>query len=161
MSISQAVQEAIKANLPGMVAGELQEFIAQAKKTETELANATALLKVRNEKIDELQAILTGHKELAVREQAVAKREADQSVNELALLRRECFLEAKLAQAELTGVKDTVNLFLRNVTVRQTVVADVAKPVEGMPPGNGLSGYGGMLQRDQKPDTTTTSETQE
>jgi hypothetical protein len=52
---------------------------------------------------------------------------------------------------------------VRNTTFRQTVVADVAKPVDGHPGGNGYAGGPGYLTRngDGRPDTTTTTETTE
>lgn len=167
ITLSKAVQEAIAAGLPGMVANELKDFIVKAEKDAVALQRLTEQLTDRERTITELRGQLEKHRSLEEREVEIAKSAAANQEKELTLLKREAFIEAKIAQAELSGVKDTMTQFLRNTTVRQTVIADVSKPVDGMAPssGNGYNSPGipGMLQRnhDGKPDTTTTERTEE
>ena len=162
-TLSQSVQEAIRQNLSGVVAGELSEFIEKAKKTETELTRAREQNVSLSKQVSDLEGRLQAHRELSEREQAVATRESAVQANEIALLKRVAFMDAKLAQAELGGVKYSMEAFLRNAIIRETVVSDVTKPVEGYPGGNGMSGGPGYLMRspDGRPDTTTTTRTSE
>jgi len=161
--LSQAVQEAIQKDLPGLAAGELKTFIAKAEQTEKELTEARALLVIRNKTIAEQTVQLEQHKALNERQAELNKYSSELQQKELALLKREAVLEAKIATAELNGVKETMDAFLKNTTVRKTVIADVSKPVDGMPSSQYASGSAGTLQRnyDGRPDTTTTTETEE
>ena len=157
MSISQEIQDAIQKGLPGMVAGELKDFIAQAERTAKDLDGTKASLALSQDKVAALNAQLEQHRSI---DEKQAKLEATARANqetELALLKREAGLDAKIALAELGGVKETMNSFLRNVSVRQTVVSDVAKPVDGVATGpNGNYGMPGTLQRTV--DTVTKTE---
>lgn len=157
-NLSSAVQEAIQKDLPGLVAGELKDFIVAAEDTANKLQRRQEELAASQREVQILRDTLAQHRDIAVREAEVEKQVKAVQEKEMSLLRREAALEGKLAYAELQGVKDTMSHFLRNVTVRQNVVADVAKAVDGMP-GNGQGTYGtpGHLVRDQRPDTTTTT----
>lgn len=161
--LSSAVQEAIRSNLSGVVAGELSDFIEKAKKQVVELERMREDRARLTKSVDELQARLNAHLELGARETALSEREKTVQASELTLLKREATLDAKVAQAELGGVRYSMEAFLKNTTVRQTVVSDVAKPVEGWSGGNGSIGGPGYLARspDGRPDTTTTTETTE
>ena len=157
-TLSTAVQEAIKNDLPGLVAAELKEFVARAEKNEGRVQLLTDQLGSRDAKIRELTALLEAHKEVAIREQEVANAVAAQQVREIELRNAAASLDAQIARAELQGVKDTANLFLRNTIFRESVVSDVAKPVEGSTSNvPGQHSYPGMLQRDAHPDVTTTT----
>ena len=161
-TLSQAVQEAIQKDLPGLAAHELATFIKNAEADALALVKAKEQLATANTRIAELKEKMDEHLDLDVRRAHLEKVAVDQQAVELALLKREAQLDAQIARAELAGVKDTVGSFLRNVTVRQTVVEDVAKPVVGSPAGgNGYNGSPGYLVRDSRPDTTTTSEFKE
>jgi hypothetical protein len=162
-TLSQAVQEAIQKDLPGIAANELAQFIKNAERTAELLETTKKHVAVLTEQNNRLTDDLNKHRSLDEREAELAKREAATQTRELELLRQEAGLAAKIAQAELAGVKDTMGAFLRNTTFRQTVVADVAKPVDGHPGGNGYNGSPGYLTRnpDSRPDTTTTTETTE
>lgn len=159
--LSQAVQVAISQNLTGVVAGELSDFIEKAKQTETRLERSREENASLNRQITDLQGTISAHRSLAEREGAVASRETAVQTKEIELIKREAAIEAKIAQAELSGVRYSMEAFLKNATVRETVVSDVAKPVEGSPGGNGYAGGPGYLARDHKPDTTTTTRTTE
>lgn len=162
--LSAAVQQAIQADLPGMVATELKDFIAKAEKDAQNVQRLTEQLANSESKVSELRSVIQKHLELDTREAEIEKQTNALFEKELSLLRREAFMDAKTAQAELQGVKETTSQFLRNVTFRENVIADVSKPVEGSPsPGQGMYGTPGMLQRngDGKPDTTTVTRTAE
>lgn len=160
-TLSQAVQEAIQKDLPGIAANELSTFIKNAENTARELERARSEVSAKADRIERMEATLAVHVELAKREQEVTKREDDIIAKDLALSKREAQLDAKIAQAELGGVKETMNAFLRNVTVRQTIIADVSKPVDGVPGSQYNSGGPGFLARSPNPDTTTKIEEQE
>lgn len=162
-ALSSAVQEAIRSNLSGVVAGELSDFIEKSKKQAAELERVYSAKATLERTTADLQARLSAHGGLDVRESAVAEREKAAQARELELLKREAVLDAKVAQAELGGVKYSMEAFLRNAIIRETVVSDVTKPVEGYPGGNGMSGGPGYLMRspDGRPDTTTTTRTSE
>ncbi len=153
--LSNAVQEAIKGNLPGLVAAELKDYIDQAEK------NAIALEKAENRAsswerdANQYRRELAMHVDLDSRKRELQLEEKRLSEMELKLLKQEAALEAKVTKAELSGVKETMVMFLKNSVVRQTVVADVAKPVEGYPGNQYNSGCSGTLQRSV--DTTTTT----
>lgn len=160
-SLSQAVQEAIKNDLPGLAANELSQFIKQAETTASALKNAESRITAMEIVESQLRAELSKHNSLDARERNLTEITTQQQAKELELLKREAFMEAKIAQAELGGVKYSMESFLRNVTVRSTVISDVAKPVDGIHGGNGYSGSPGYLARDPRPDTHTTTETPE
>lgn len=162
-NLSQSVQEAIRQNLSGVVAGELSEFIDRAKRQEAELERVKASNAALGTEIENLQAKLAAHREMAERERAVTDRENAAQATELTLLKREASLDAKVAHAELNGVKYSMESFLRNVTVRTNVVSDVAKPVQGSPGGNGYGATPGFLARspDGRLDHVTTTRTEE
>jgi hypothetical protein len=150
MSLSQAVQEAIRANLPGQAAEEMKNFITQAQQTESRLASVTADRDNLRKQLDEKTAILASHQDLAVNK----ARDA-----EIELIKRAAAIDTQIARAELAGVKDTMGLFLRNVTVRTSVQEQVGVPVQGSPAGNGYGGSCGMVLRsDDKRETTETKE---
>ena len=121
-TLSQAVQEAIQKDLPGFVAGELKTFIAQAEQTARDLASVKALLDAERSITANQKKELNQHAELSQREREIAAALAAVQQRELDLLKREAGMDAAVAKAELAGVKDTANMFLRNVTVRQTIV---------------------------------------
>jgi hypothetical protein len=162
-ALSESVQKAIKDGLPGMVAGELSDFITQAERTARALEEAKQRIKTLEETNEQQREALNKHAAYEVRERELAKIAAEQRETELTLLRREAQLDAKIAQAELAGVKDTQAAFLRNVTVRQTVISDASKSVAGSAGGNGYTGTPGYLARnsDGRPDTTTSTQEQE
>lgn len=160
-TLSQSVQEAIRQNLSGVVAGELSDFIEQSKRQKVELERTREQNASMKTEIEDLLTRLQSHRNMDERESEMAKRESVVQFNEIELLKHEAFLEAKIAHAELSGVKYSMEAFLKNATVRETVVANVAKPVEGYPGGNGMSGGPGFLTRDHQPDTTTTTRTTE
>lgn len=159
--LSQSVQEAIRQNLSGVVAGELSDFIEKAKRQETELERTKAAFASLNAELDKLKATLDLHRALAEREREMEARENAALEKEIALIKREAGLDARIAQAELGGVKYSLEAFLRNATVRETVVANVSKPVQGSPGGNGYGPTPGFLTRDPVADTTTTTRTAE
>jgi hypothetical protein len=159
--LSQAVQAAISQNLTGVVAGELSDFIEKAKQTEARLERSREENASLSRQIADLQGQINAHRALAERENAVATRESAAQAKEIELIKREASIDAKIAQAELGGVKYSMEAFLKNATVRETVVSDVAKPVDGFPGGNGMSGGPGYLVRDHRPDTTTVTRTTE
>lgn len=163
MSLSQAVQEAIQKDLPGLAANELKTFIAEAEQTKQRLANTMSALEGERNRVKELEATLASHRLLAEREQAVDAAEKKLQKAEIEMLKREAKMEAAVAQSELTGVKDTMAAFLKNPTIRTTVISDVSKPLAGSPGGNGYQGSPGVLARnyDGKPDTTTTETEQQ
>ena len=160
-NLSQAVQAAIAENLSGVIAGELKGFIEEANERAKELERTQAALKSVQAEANQLRERLNAHQELIAREQALAARENAAQQKEIDLIKREAGIDAKIAQAELGGVKYSMEAFLKNVTVRTNVVSDVAKPVSGAPSGNGYSGGPGYLARDVKSDTQTTTRTEE
>jgi archaellum component FlaC len=160
-NLSQAVQAAIAENLNGVVAGELKSFIEKAHEQAKELERTQAAFKSVQAEVEQLRAKLSAHQELTARETALTVREATAQQKEIDLIKREAGIDAKIAQAELSGVKTSMDAFLRNVTIRTNVVSDVAKPVSGYPGGNGMGGGPGFLTRDMRPDSETTTRTEE
>lgn len=162
-TLSQSVQEAIRQNLSGVVAGELSDFIEKAKRQEAELERAREHNAALNRQVADLQERLAAHREMDERERILAERDKTVQEKEINMIKREASIEAKIAQAELGGVKYSMEAFLKNPTVRTTVVSDVAKAIDGFPGGNGMSGGPGYLARnsDGRPDTTTTTQTTE
>lgn len=164
MELSAAVQQAIAEALPGMAAGELKTFIDTAQQTEKQLARTLTLLAERDKTINDLQATLNMHRNIAERECALEKQAekiAQDGVDlhqrllkhELAAAR----LEAEVARSELKGVRETTSLFLRNTTIHNNVLTQVPVPVEATPPNQyGNSGNPAHVQMH----TATTATTQ-
>lgn len=159
-TLSQSVQDAIAKDLPGLAAGELKTFIENAQKVEAELERTKAQLVDRQRDNASLKEELSKHRALSELQASLDAEASRLQDRDLTLLKREAILEGKLAQAELNGVRETMSAFLRNPTIRTTVVSDATKPIEGTPPGVGQSyGLPGRLERngDGRPDTTTTT----
>lgn len=135
MSLSQAMQDAIRANLPGQVADEMRAFIEKAQTTELELVATKSRLQAVGDQLTAKEAILSQHQEVAVREAAVDKRGKELAAKELELIKKEAAIEAAVAKAELSGVKTSMTAFLANVTIRRNVVesnqAVVQQPING------------------------------
>ena len=159
-ALTQAVQDAIAKDLPGFAAGELKKFIEGAERTEQELTRTKSALDADRNEIAKLRSKLDAHVEIDARQRSLEALTKKLTEQELALLKREAELVAKIATAELNGVKDTMAQFLRNPVVRTTVVTDATKAIDGTPPGAGQQyGHPGFLARngDGRPDTTTTT----
>lgn len=161
MEISNELQDAIKQQLPGMFASEMQVFIAQARDDAANVKHLKVRIELQDKEEQRLREQLNAHAELSAREQVLAKREALIQALELELLKKEAKMEANIAIAELTGVKETQDAFLKNVVVRSNVMSSVMKPVEGNPgdPTRGICPTSGTLQ--QANETHFTTETKE
>ncbi len=156
--LSQAVQEAVKSQLTGLVAEELKDFITTAQAQDLQLKAAQSQLASANNKIQALEAKLADHKEIGEREKALENHALELQQKEIALLKREAGLEAVVAKAELGGVKDTMQAFLKNPIVRTTIQEQTHVPTDGLAPsqGNGYSnpGYPGMVHKVDNKTTT-------
>lgn len=159
-TLSQSVQDAIQAGLPGMVAGELKTFISNAERTAKDLESSRNTITAQERDIANYRREVEKHDALDVRQRDLDKQLAEINAKELALIRSEAALEGAIAKAELSGVKDTMAHFLRNTTVRETVSSSIMKPVDGVAPGQSSNGYNnpgcpGTLQQAHDFVTTT------
>lgn len=159
MNISQDIQDAISNNLPGLAAEELKKFINKAQETERMLAGSNSELAAARDKLASLQKKLDEHRTIDEREQDAKTREQAVRTKELDLEVREAKLVASSALAELKGVKETTNLFLRNTVIHNNVTESVPVAVPHTPPGVGYNTQGqpAMVMTHPATSSTTTS----
>jgi hypothetical protein len=157
MSISQAVQEAIRNNLPGQVADEMRAFIENAQQTEKLLARAQEQNRTLTDEIGSLEATLSQHQAVAVRERAVGEREKAAEAKEIELIKLGARMEADVAKAELKGVRETQTQFLANSVVRRTVLENSQELVVGQY----NNGYSQVPPTQTVPTFKTTTTTEE
>ncbi len=160
-NLNEDIKKAIAANLTGVVAAELQEYLKTA-------AAAIAKIPVLEERITNQERDLTMYKGQLRDQEALDAKHAEVTKLVADVAAREAKLEIatatnalKVVTAERDMAIGMTDRFLKNVTVRETVLANSMKPVEGHPgsPNNGCYPVGGTLM--SATDTTTTTRTEE
>ena len=137
MEISQELREVLAKQLPAMFGAEMQAFLEKAKKDAANVINLMSQLESRAVELKITKTRLEAHEELTKREQELETQRQSLQKKELDLIKREAGIEAKIAQAELSGVKDTQKLFLANVTMRQAIVESTHCVLPGHSSSNG------------------------
>lgn len=141
MELTKEMEALVAQHLPQMAAGQMTEFIAQAKKDaadlrelKAKLENTEHQLKDYHEKASTVEQTRRLCEDRTIKLEAAVKKLRNE---ELALDLAKNKLVADVAIAELKGVKETMGLFLKNVTVRSNVIETVGIPVAATPPSSG------------------------
>lgn len=136
MSLNQNIKDAIVHNLPAMVAGELQTYLAGMahledvveargeKITELEKLNADLLMRVKQD-----AAISQRENEVKVREEAVEKKERDVKIT---------LLEGELAskKSENAQIMELARTVFKNPVLTTQSYGNVSTPTGSQPTSN-------------------------
>ena len=163
--IQTKLKEVIQSNLPAYVGEELQEFIKNANAAQAKIAKLEAAAVESSHKIKTLEAELREHTSMAYKLKAQAQQleaiAAEQAGNRQLIQDLETYKgrhEAKVALAELQGVKDTMAMFLKVPVVRTSVQGSIPVAVDGMSASQYAPGYAGYVAAGAVATTTTTEE---
>lgn len=155
MTIEQDIRDSIQKNMPQAVGAELQALLEQGKKDAQAVKTLTAdAQSYRNERDREIarreraEADLKKHGDLAVREEAVAKRERDAEVRDLQL-------QLTAAKEVSSSIKEIAMGLVRNTEYRKSVVNSEMVPIERTPSYPGQQSW---VEQHTKTNTTTTTE---
>ena len=148
--IDQKINQIIRDNMPQAVASQVSAFIDIGKQAIEEnkkykainAENTTLILKLRDEiaKYNEWAATLKS------KERDLANWAKDLQDLDLKLLRKEASIEASVANASRDATLNVVGLFLKNNTVRKSVVSTVPVAVSGYDGGQYSPGSPGHVQ---------------
>lgn len=148
--IDQKINQIIRDNMPQAVASQVSAFIDIGKQAIEEnkkykainAENTTLILKLRDEiaKYNEWAATLK------LKERDLANWAKDLQDLDLKLLRKEASIEASVANASRDATLNVVGLFLKNNTVRKSVVSTVPVAVSGYDGGQYSPGSPGHVQ---------------
>ena len=148
--IDQKINQIIRDNMPQAVASQVSAFIDIGKQAIEEnkkykainAENTTLILKLRDEiaKYNEWAATLK------LKERDLANWAKDLQDFQLKLLRKEASIEASVANASRDATLNVVGLFLKNNTVRKSVVSTVPVAVSGYDGGQYSPGSPGHVQ---------------
>ena len=149
--IDQKINQIIRDNMPQAVASQVSSFIEIGKQAIEEnkkykainAENTALILKLR----DELARYNEWAATLKSKERDLANWAKDLQGLELKLCRREASIEASVANASKDATLDVVGLFLKNNTVRKSVVSTVPVAVSGYDGGQYSSGAPGGVQQ--------------
>ena len=159
-NLDQAVRDAINANLSGIAAAQLKEFITEAEQLKTRFERMKEELAADKLTISTLQARVKEDDELKTRETALARGQEQLRQGELTLQLNAAKQVAEIAVAEKNMTLQVLGMFLKNPVVRTNVVETVGIPVEGCPPNQySQNGTGGTVM--QTTQTRSTDQTQE
>ncbi len=159
-NLDQAVRDAINANLSGIAAAQLKEFITEAEQLKTRFERMKEELAADKLTISTLQARVKEDDELKTRETALARGQEQLRQGELTLQLNAAKQVAEIAVAEKNMTLQVLGMFLKNPVVRTNVTETVGIPVEGCPPNQySQNGTGGSVQ--QTVQTRHTDQTQE
>lgn len=163
MELNQELAALIKQHLPQMAANNLAEFIEQANKDSAALEQVTKKLANTEETLkdyrEKASTVEQARRLVVERGEALDLRDKKLYDAELKLDRAQNKLVADVALAELNGVKETMSMFLRNITVRTNVTESIGIPVTGTSGGNGYGGGPGYVA--DKTQTRFTTEDKE
>lgn len=133
-----AIAEAIKANLPEAVAGEMKRYLDEAKAAMSDnvrLNKALADARARIAQLEEYSSKMSRENEILkdadIKTQALAKELQNKEIGHIKLLARN---EADIANAAKSAAFEVIGLFLRNPSIRTDIQRTVTHPVEGVPP---------------------------
>lgn len=148
--IDQKINQIIRDNMPQAVAAQVSSFIEIGKQAIEEnkkykainAENTALILKLRDElaRYNELAATLKS------KERDLANWAKDLQDFQLKLLRKEASIEASVANASRDATLNVVGLFLKNNTVRKSVVSTVPVAVSGYDGGQYSPGSPGHVQ---------------
>lgn len=133
-----AIAEAIKANLPEAVAGEMKRYLDEAKAAMSDnvrLNKALADARARISQLEEFSSKTSRENDILrdvdIKTQALAKELQNKEIANIKLLARH---EADVANAAKSAAFEVMGLFLRNPSIRTDIQRTVTHPVEGVPP---------------------------
>lgn len=154
-NVMEEIKLSIAKNMPGMVGDELKRLLADGEASKEALVHTRTQLAAANDKVAALQAKLSQHADLDIRQKALDEQQQKLQDTELSLLKREAQISANITVAELSGVKYAMTAFLQNQTIRTKVQESVHVPLDGHPGGNGMYATAGMAMKVDNQKTTT------
>lgn len=157
--LNDSVLEAVRNNLPEVTANELKNFIQKSQQLADKLKTAEAEIDRTRIERDKLQKELAAHRSLDEKQQELESKERDLQTRELTLRESTAMNRALIAEAQLKTGMEVMNMVFRNATVNQKVLGTVPVAVDGMPPSQFNSGYGGNVVPSQVSTTTETTQT--
>lgn len=156
MDLQQEIKDAIAKNMPSYVGEQLQRLLAEGAESKVMVTRVQKMLDTAVADRDALKAKLAQHADIDVRESSLDVERKALADRDIALIRKDAALTAAIAVAELKGVKDTTDQFLRNTVIRNTTQSNVVRPIEGHPGGNGYNGSMGTLVKGKEGHVTDT-----
>lgn len=157
MEISAEMKAALQQQLPVMFAKEMDEFLKLAARDAATVIDQRAIIRNLEADNESLRAKVRVQEALDAQANDIKVKTQDLAKRELELLTANVKNQVEVVTANNSGYKEAVNAFLKLPTIRTDITAQVSKPVEGHPGGNGYSGSPGTLL--QSTDTTTTTHT--